>query len=79
MSVGWPAPLTASAFNPLQPSMPAVLVTGPTQDSPFLPQQWPEPQPAVMDSNRNAVPVKFFTTGTAFRLRFYRFATAYRA
>ena len=28
---------------------------------------------------RNAVPVKFFTTGTAFRLRFCRFATAYRA
>ena len=26
---------------------------------------------------RNAVPVKFFTTGTAFRLRFCRFATAY--
>ena len=28
---------------------------------------------------RNTVPGKFFTIGTAFRLRFCRFATAYKA
>jgi len=45
MSTGWPAQINSQRLSPDFSQYVAVLVAGPTatQDTPFLPQQWPKP------------------------------------